>query len=329
MEVYQVYYIFVSLSETKKHSPMTNEIATAAQNSSLAVFGQMPQQDIELTKTIRQNIKSENTTKGYAREQRLFVEWLNQNGLTPNAATLLKYLQDGMAKYKASTILQKYVSIKPIIKLTVEQAKFISDQLKGIKNIKRETRNQAAPMLLEDVRTIVENIDDTHTQGKRDKAIVLLLFFGCMRVSELLDMTVERLENKQNGILVNLGITKTDKDGVLVKGLQKRADNLCPVSALRAYIKQARINEGVILRTYSEGLLKCTKLTRQAIIRMLKKHDSRLSAHSGRVGFINEAFNRGATVTDIQEHANHKSIQTTIGYKVRSDAMRNKAVAMM
>lgn len=65
-----------------------------------------------------------------------------------------------------------------------------------------------APILFEDIKEMLTYVEGTELQQLRDKAILLIGFYGAMRRSEIAGMDVEDLNFTRLGLLVTLRKSK-------------------------------------------------------------------------------------------------------------------------
>jgi hypothetical protein len=79
---------------------------------------------------------------------------------------------------------------------------------------------------------------------------VLVGFAGAFRRSELARIEVGDLTLNQNGAVIDLRVSKTDQEGAGRKvGLPfGKNKSTCPVRALRALLKAARVKQGPVFR---------------------------------------------------------------------------------
>ena len=110
--------------------------------------------------------------------------------------------------------------------------------------IKREVgiRTQGkAPLLLPDIALLHAAIDRTrwHALTKlRNKALLLLNYWGGARRSELAGRMLIDFRLERNGLIVSLSRSKTNQEGVREEiGVLRRNDTLCPVTALTDWLE--------------------------------------------------------------------------------------------
>jgi site-specific recombinase XerD len=149
-------------------------------------------------------------------------------------------------------------------------------------------------------------------QGKRDKAILEVLFSTGLRVSELtkLDRDKVNLETREFGIIgkggkarvVFLSSRATDW---LVKYLNERSDHFRPL-----FIH----HKGQSNPTTPDEKM---RLTPRSVQRMIKKYSHKMkmpievTPHVMRHSFATDLLNAGADIRSVQEMLGHKNISTT------------------
>jgi site-specific recombinase XerD len=148
--------------------------------------------------------------------------------------------------------------------------------------------------------------------GKRDKAILEVLFSTGLRVSELtkLDRDKVNLETREFGVVgkggkarvVFLSSRATDW---LVKYLNERNDHYKPL-----FIH----HKGKVEPTTQDEKM---RLTPRSVQRMIKKYSHKMkmpfevTPHSVRHSFATDLLNAGADIRSVQEMLGHKNISTT------------------
>ena len=98
---------------------------------------------------------------------------------------------------------------------------------------------------------------DAPNDGKNlvDKLIVLCGFYGGLRSTEIVTLTWEEVAFTEDGMLVTIGQSKTDRAGIgAVKLLPKLDDEeLCPVHYFRVYEGQVKQTCGRLFCQYRQG----------------------------------------------------------------------------
>lgn len=164
----------------------------------------------------------------------------------------------------------------------------------------------------EQVDRILNAPSQDSIQGKRDKAILEVLFSTGLRVSELtkLDKDKVNLETREFGIIgkggkarvVFLSSRATDW---LVKYLNERNDHYRPLFIHHKGKVEVVANDEKM------------RLTPRSVQRMLKKYSHKMklpfeaTPHVLRHSFATDLLNAGADIRSVQEMLGHKNISTT------------------
>jgi len=165
---------------------------------------------------------------------------------------------------------------------------------------------------------------DSGVKGLRDRALILLGFFGAMRRSELVGLNIKDVEFTPKGLYLKIRRAKTAKGGeVQTIGIHYgKNPAICPVRALQAYlaVRKKLGGEALFTRMRHNTLTK-TRLTAQSVALIVKDYADRLgldpkafSAHSLRAGCITTAAELGAPDWQIQRHSRHKSLKVLHTY---------------
>lgn len=214
---------------------------------------------------------------------------------------------------------------------------------KGLVREKTRRQEKAEPLMVKDLRRIIEHLPRDRETGMltlaslRDRAILLVGWAGALRRSEIVALHVEDVEFiAGEGINIYIRSSKSDQEGVgLLKGIPYGAHSeTCPVLALRTWLQAAEITKGPIFRRfYRGGKVGASALTDQYVSLILKRHAERVgfeaadfSAHSLRSGFITQAIRAGKPERRVKEHSGHKSWETFNGYVKRADTFQGNPV---
>ncbi|MEQ3552835.1 tyrosine-type recombinase/integrase [Pseudonocardia nematodicida] len=182
--------------------------------------------------------------------------------------------------------------------------------------------------------------------GARDRALLLIGFWGALRRAELAELTVEQLSPERElrsgrrGRVLTLHRSKTNQTGEHpdLVGLP-RAENPahCPLTALEHWLQLADISTGPILRKVSTGnRILDTPLHPESINDLVAAATTRASipggpytAHSLRAGFVTYAHLRGATDRAIAHQTRHRSIDSITTYIRLDDVFTDNAVLQL
>jgi site-specific recombinase XerC len=140
--------------------------------------------------------------------------------------------------------------------------------MKGIRRSLGVAQVQKAPILANQLRTLVQLIPDD-LLGHRDRALLLLGFAMAARRSELIGLDVNDLEFTADGLVVNIKKSKTDQEGQGRKlGVPYGSTPLtCPVRAVRAWLDAANIKDGPLFRAVGRwGHVQTRRLEAKAVL---------------------------------------------------------------
>lgn len=274
-----------------------------------------------------QNTRAKNTQKMYASAWREFEAFCAEHGhtaLPASAEAVIAYITAlADAGAKASTISVKLAAIRFAHHQHVDPTALPAVRLvwQGIRRTIGTAQRRKAPVTLQELREMVAACGDD-LRGLRDRALLLLGWAGAFRRSELASLDVEDLH--VNGVLkVHLKRSKTDQEGAgSVKVIPATGGDLCPVSALRAWLEAAEIRSGAVFRSIDRwGWLRDSRLSDRDIARIVKRlaeaaglDPRQFSGHSLRAGFVTTAATAGVPEWQIQEVTGHKSAQVLRRY---------------
>ena len=290
--------------------------------------------------------QAENTIRAYAADLEDFRHWFKKmdRGWPPaDPKTIGLYLGARADELSLATLERRLAAIASLHKEEGYEspASVAEGSLRKIwKGLVREkTRRQdgAPPLLVEDIRSIIEHLPRYSTEEDgpageltltflRDRALLLVGWTGALRRSELVALTTEDIEFIEGeGVNVYVRQSKADQEGTgLVKGLPYGSNKLtCPVTALRQWLQAAERQlgesfEGDIFRRFHRGeSIGESAMTAQYVSTVLKRHaenagldPDEYSAHSLRAGFITQAIRAGKAERRVKEHSSHASWET-------------------
>ena len=176
---------------------------------------------------------------------------------------------------------------------------------------------------------------DSGRKGLRDKALLLVGFFGALRRSELVGLNVEDIEFVPEGAILTIRKSKTDQEGrgrEVAIGYATRAD-LCPVRALQSYIATLGRNTGPLFVSLHKSQYTQKRRYAYAVALIVKDYADRLGldprrfgGHSLRAGFATTAALLGATEDEIALQTGHKSMTVLRGYIRRASLFERNAM---
>jgi site-specific recombinase XerD len=291
-----------------------------------------------------QSSKANNTVRAYKSDFKDFGLFCVQNGfknLPSDPKIVSLYLTHLSTKeVKLSTIKRRLVSIGVIHKMKGHyldtKHPVIVENLMGIKRRKGTVQKGKKPILINDLRKILDVIDQQNSEDikkLRDKSIILIGFSGGFRRNEIVSLDHEDLDFVYEGVKITVKRSKTDQFGEgSIKALPYLENNLyCPVTILKRWLNISKITKGPIFRRFSKGSrLTNYRLTDQTVALIIKDYlnktgiDSKnYSGHSLRSGFATSAAESGAEERSIMTMTGHKSTEMVRRYIREANLFKN------
>jgi len=277
--------------------------------------------------TLKDNVYAENTVKAYNFDIKLFQYFCLEYSLPENENSFFLYLTALSNTHSYNSIERKASSINHIIKADPYNLKqFLRSTKRTLLNEGKWTK-QASAILLTDLEFLINQIDCSTLPGLRNKTMMLLMFFGAFRISELLALRFEDIKIDSDGLVINIERSKTDQFG---KGMYKYIplrSKLCAYSAFLSYLSFFEQKTGLICRQIKKGSkVQDNAISYQAFNKILKTLDYRLSSHSFRAGFVTQCAINGASISDIQNQTGQKSANTVLRYTRTISIKNNNSV---
>ena len=290
--------------------------------------------------------KAKNTLRAYKSDFKDFGEFCSNHGFNslPTEPKIVSLYLTHLSKNSTiSTLRRRLVAISMVHKLKGHyldtKHPLIIENLLGIKRVKGSIQIGKKPLLINNLRHIINVIDEkinTDIKRARDKAILLIGFGGGFRRTELVSLDCEDLEFVEEGVKITLRRSKTDQFGEgMVKGLPY-FDNkkYCPVNNLKKWLEISKITKGPIFRRFNKGsLISGKRLTDQTVVLLIKKYltlagidNSKFSGHSLRSGFATVAAESGADERSIMAMTGHKTTQMVRRYIREANIFKNNAL---
>src|SRR5215218_9659099 len=215
-----------------------------------------------LASSYAQAASAEATERAYGADFTDFSAWCDPLGLKPLPATpetvsaYLASLAD--AGLKASTICRRKAAIAFTHRWSGFEPPTSSDAVKktlaGINRGLGTAPEQAPPATADVVEQVIRSISTSTKPDLRDRALILLGFCGAFRCSELCAIDVEHIRRAREGIMVQLGRTKTDQEGRGASVPIPKGQHLRPVAALDTWLAAADITSGPVFRAIGKGV---------------------------------------------------------------------------
>ena len=294
------------------------------------------------------NSKSVNTVRAYKFDFEDFTLFCIKNGFKslptePKIVSLyLTYLSS--KNVRTSTIKRRLVSIGVIHKMKGHyldtKHPIIVENFMGIKSLKGISQKGKKPLLINDLKEIIDVInkqEEPDLKKLRNKALLLIGFAGGFRRNELISLNFEDLDFVFEGVKINIKRSKTDQFGEgFTKGIPHFENYLyCPVKNLKNWLNISKIKKGPIFVRFSKGVnLTNIRLTDQSVALIIKEYltkagvdNKNYSGHSLRSGFATSAAEAGAEERSIMAMTGHKSSEMVRRYIKEANLFKNNALS--
>ena len=289
--------------------------------------------ELETIKNLR-NSKSANTLRAYQSDYNDFSLFCSKNAFQsmPTQPKILALYITHLSSYsKYSTLKRRLASISILHKTKGHyidtKHPIIMENLMGIKRANGSNQKGKKPLLINNLKMIINAIHQSNEKDKRkirDKALVLIGFSGGFRRSELVDIEYEDLEFVSEGVKIFVKRSKTDQSG---EGMTKAIpyfDNkkFCPVIALKNWIEIFDLKKSRIFNISDKSVALIIK--KYANYAGLDSHS--YAGHSLRSGFATSTAESGAEERNIMAMTGHKSTEMVRRYIKEANLFKNNAL---
>ena len=288
------------------------------------------------TETIEnlQSSKSKNTVRAYRSDIADFINFCNRHNLkflpaNPNIVSV--YLTNLSKTSKFSTLKRRLASLSMYHKMKGHyldiKHPIISENLLGIKRIKGSYQTGKKPILINDLKMIIQAINKdkiTEFEKLKNKCLILIGFSGGFRRSELVSLLIEDIDFVPEGVKILIRRSKTDQTGEgFVKGIPYfENQEYCPVLSLKKYLKEINLDSGKVFEICDKSV--AIKIKKYAMLAGLDH--KKYAGHSLRSGFATSAAEVGAEERNIMAMTGHKSTQMVRRYIKEANLFKNNAL---
>ncbi len=288
--------------------------------------------ELETLKNLKSS-KAINTLRAYKADYKDFASFCLKNGFKPipsEPKIITLYLTHLSKICKFSTLKRRLASISVIHKLSGHyidiKHPMITENLMGIKRILGSYQKAKKPILINELKLIVNLINKEKNEKNRlkYKALILIGFSGGFRRSELVDIDYEDLDFVPEGVKIFVKRSKTDQSGEgMTKGIPYFSNQeYCPVISLKNWIENLKIKSGKIFN-----------ISDKSVALIIKKYtglagldSNKYSGHSLRSGFATSTAELGAEERNIMAMTGHKTTQMVRRYIKEANLFKNNAL---
>lgn len=255
--------------------------------------------------------KSENTVSAYRHDAENYIEFLENNGINSifdtTKSTVLTYLLDLRKEGKAETTISRAAaSLKAFYAYLTADGHIAADPTLNLE-APAVARKKPRILTAREVDRLLSAPDTKTVKGKRDRAMLEVLYATGIKVSELVALDVRDV-NTDAGFLRCSGGTR---ERILPVGqLATKALNRYMQSA-REQIADGKETEALFLNRNGE------RMSRQGFWKLIKSYkelagiETDITPHILRNSFAAHLLENGADLAAIREMLGHSDISTT------------------
>ena len=281
---------------------------------------------------------ADNTVAAYRRDLALWFAYCSAESLdnskvkTDDLTGFLDRLRKGKSpaskKMSPASVARVLVSVRSFFRFLSREGYIKDDPTVSIGSPKR-TRPIPKAIPLEDVERLIE-LPAKDLLGRRDRAILEILYGAGLRISELVDLDVDDVDLDEGSVLIRSGKGSKGRRVPLGRAAVKAVGDYVTVARPELARKAARSVSGAGLFLNARG----GRLSRQGCWKILKNYartaelGEKVSPHTLRHSFATHMLDAGADIRVVQELLGHASLSTTQVYTLVSDShMREVYVA--
>ena len=277
--------------------------------------------------------KANNTLRAYQADFKDFKLFCIKNGLVslPTEPKILSiYLTHLSSFCKFSTLKRRLASIKVIHKIKGHyldtKHPIITENLLGIKRVHGVKQKSKKPLLINDLKLIINQINEEKNEIKKfkNKSLILIGFAGGFRRSELVSIEYDDIDFVTEGVKIFIKRSKTDQTGEgMIKAIPYfENSSYCPVIALKQWLEISNLKSGKIFNISDKSVALIIK--KYALLAGLDY--TKYAGHSLRSGFATSTAEMGADERSIMAMTGHKTTQMVRRYIQEANLFNNNAL---
>lgn len=288
--------------------------------------------------------RSTRTQQLYAREWGSFTAWCTLHGFAalpaaPTSVAMYLELLDRLGR-KPATIDLALSAIcarhRAAVLPNPRDAEIVRLTRAGVRRTRGVKPKKVHPLVVDELREVIAMLPDDSLAAVRDKALLLVGFAAALRESELVALNVADIEISKTNMVLSIGRSKTDQEGLgALLGIRAADDPaLCAIGALSRWLALGEVRDGPIWRgvdrweNVSDHRLSVRSIDlivkRSIALVGLDRRD--YAGHSLRAGLATSAADAGKSLDAIMRQTRHKSVEVARGYIRRADLFKENVL---
>lgn len=167
---------------------------------------------------------------------------------------------------------------------------------------------------------------DPSIAGRRDAAIIALMYMAGPRRSEVVNLDLSNYDQENGELVILRGKGNKDRINYVLNG---------GTEAVNAWLEVRGLDPGPLFKPINRGNnIEDRRMSTQAVYKMLLKRAKQagvdnFSPHDLRRSFITHLLDAGADLVTVQRLAGHASINTTAKYDRRGESAKRDATSLL
>lgn len=301
-------------------------------------------EEIEAARQFADASRASSTRRAYASDWRLFVAWCGERKVSPlpaHPALVAVYLASEAERgVKPSTISRRLSAIGyyhhrsqlPAPTATAG-AVAIKEVMAGVRRTFGVAPDRKRAADGEILQLMLATIAGDDLRARRDRAVLAIGMAAALRRSELVALVAGDVTFVREGLLLKIGRSKTDQDGIGETIAIPRGQVVRPPALLSQWLNAAGHKEGPLFRRLTrKHALTEHAMSDRAVARLVKAcafdagfNPLEFAGHSLRAGFLTEGAKQGASVFKLQQVSRHRSLDVLSAYVRDAELFRDHA----
>lgn len=266
------------------------------------------------------------TVETYTKALKQLFAFFSVNGISnPTREDIVAFREELKASGHKPTTIQNYITATRLFFSWLEQERIYPNVAAHIKGAKLDREHKKDYLTSRQVKAVLNDIDRSTVQGKRDYAMLVLMITGGLRTIEVSRADIGDLRTVgDNTVLFVQGKGRDEKTEYIKLNAQVEA-------VIREYLKargEAKPEAPLFASTSNNS--KGKRMTTRAISGIAKSHmveagynSDKLTAHSLRHTAVTLSLLAGKPLEEVQQFARHANMATTMIYNHALDKAKN------